>query len=101
MVPELLNYKISILNPLGKMIVPIIFLIGTYLLYTARDEYGGELGKVVNRLCIAGLIGFLAMSIRFTGDYFEYWKWAESLGYVAMCVANVYAAWPLLTFIKK
>jgi cell division protein FtsW (lipid II flippase) len=98
MVHDLFNYKVSVLNPLTKLMVLVIFLIGTYFFYNAREKYRGELGKVVRRLFMAGVIGSLAMFVRFTGDYINYWKWMESLGYAALCLANIYAVWPLLTF---
>jgi membrane-associated HD superfamily phosphohydrolase len=100
-VPELFNYKVSILNPLTKLTVLVIFLVGTFFFYKARSKYRGELGKVVYRLFIAGVIGSLAMFIRFSGDYINYWKRGESLGYAVLGVANIYAVWPLLTFVKK
>jgi len=101
MVPELLNYKVSFLNPLLKIIVPLIFLFGAYYFYRARNAYGGEMGKVVRRLAFAGVIGFFAMSLRYAGDLFSVWKWGESLGYLVFGIANVYAVWPLLTFLTK
>lgn len=101
MLLNLLNYKISILNPIYKIAVPAIFLVSIYFFFQARSKYKGVIGTVVNRLFFAGIIGFLAMSLRFAGDYYQFWKWAESLGFVAMCLANVFAVWPLMTFVKK
>jgi hypothetical protein len=101
MLLDLLNYKTSILNPTYKILAPAMFLVSAYFLFHARNQYKGELGKVVNRLLFASIIGFLAMSLRYAGDYYQFWKWAESLGYVAMCAANVFAVWPLMTFVKK
>jgi hypothetical protein len=101
MVPELLSYPKSFLNPLLKIIVPLIFLFGAYYFYRARNAYGGELGKVVRRLALAGFIGFLASVIRYAGDLVVLWKWGESLGYLVFGIANVYAVWPLLTFLTK
>lgn len=101
MIHDLFNYKVSILNPLTKLLVLMVFMVSTFFFYNAREKYRGELGKVVNRLFIAGIIGSLAMFIRFSGDYINYWKWAESLGYAALCIANIYAVWPLLAFTRK
>ena len=99
---EIFNYKESILNPLLKLIVPFIFLWGTFYFYKARDLYQGELGKVVNRLAIAGLMGFLATLFRFSADIWTIsFKWGESLFFLLLALANIYAAWPLLTFIRR
>ena len=101
MIPDLLNYKVSILNPALKLIVPLIFLLGTYYLYRARSQYEGELGKVVRRLAFAGVVGTLACFFRFGADYwFSSLKWGESLFFLAFGIANVHAAWPLLTFMR-
>jgi len=101
MIHDIFNYKVSILNPVTKLMVFAIFMLGTVYFHLARGKYRGELGKVVNRLFIAGIIGSLAMFIRFSADYIHYWKWLESLGYTALAVANIYAVWPLFTFVKK
>ena len=101
MVHDLFNYKVSILNPLTKLFVLLIFVTGTFFFNKARGKYRGEVGKVVHRLFIAGICGSLAMFIRFTGDFINYWKWGESLGYAAFTLANIYAVWPLITFTKK
>lgn len=101
MVPNILNYQVSILNPLLKVIVPFLFLIGAFYFSRARDQYGGELGKVVGRLAFASIVGFLAMTLRYLGDLVALWKWGESLGYLVFGLANVYAVLPLVTFVTK
>jgi hypothetical protein len=102
MVPDILNFKVSILNPALKLIVPFIFLWGVYYLYHARNQYQGELGKVVRRLAIAGAIGCLAFFFRYGADiWFTALKWGESLFMLAFGIANIYAVWPLLTFMRR
>jgi len=99
---EIINYKESILNPALKLIVPFIFLLGTYYFYRARNQYQGELGKVVNRLAIAGVIGFLANLFRFSADIWTIsFKWGESLFFLLFALVNLYAVWPLLTFMRR
>jgi hypothetical protein len=99
---EIFNYKESFLNPLLKLIVPLIFLLGTYYFYQARNQYEGELGKVVNRLFWAGLMGFLANLFRFSADYITVsFKWGESLFFLLFALVNIYAAWPLVTFMRR
>lgn len=99
---DFFNYKESFLNPLLKLIVPLLFLWGTYYFYQARNKYQGELGTVVNRLAVAGFIGFLANLFRVSADFITIsFKWGESLFFLLFALTNVYAAWPLLTFIRR
>lgn len=96
---DLLNYKTSFLNSALKILVPLIFLAGSVYFYNIRNKYKGELGKVVRRLVIAGIFGFLANAFRYSADiWFSNLKWGESIGYLLFAAANVYTVWPLLTF---
>ncbi len=101
MVPDLLNYGVSILNPALKLLVPLLFLYGTYEFYKSRQEYGGEIGKVVQRLFVAGIVGILANGFRYAGDALITWKWGESTGFLIFGLVNIYAVWPLVAFIRK
>ncbi len=99
MFSDLLNYKTSFLNPGLKILVPLIFLAGSFYFFSLRNKYQGEIGKVVLRLALAGLIGFLANFFRFGADlWFADYKWGESLGYLIFAIANVWAVWPLISF---
>lgn len=99
---DLLNYKTSFLNPALKLLVPCLFLLGTFFVYRARNQYQGELGKVVRRLVIAGAAGFLATFFRYGADiWFTNLKWGESLMFFLFAVASIHAAWPLLTFMRR
>jgi hypothetical protein len=96
---DLFNYKTSFLNSGLKLLVPLIFLVGTIFFFSLRNKYQGEIGTVVRRLVIAGVFGILANFFRYGADI--WWadlKWGESIGYVLFAAANVYAVWPLLTF---
>ncbi len=102
MPPDLLNYSKSFLNPALKILVPLVFLYAAYYLYQSRQKYGGALGQVIRRLALAALVGFLAMGFRYVGDIVTVtWKWGESLGYLALGLANLYAVWPLLAYASK
>ena len=35
------------------------------------------------------------------GDILVVWKWGESVGFLLFGLFNVYAVWPLVTFIRK
>jgi hypothetical protein len=105
MIPDLLNYRVSFLNPMLKLIVPFIFLYGAYCFYRARQEYGNELKTLMTVLAITGVVGFLATLFRYFGDIVSLWKWGESVGFFAFGAACVYASWyaagPLTTFVRK
>jgi hypothetical protein len=102
MIPDLFNYGKSFLNPALKILVSLIFLFGSLYFYRIRDQYQGEVGKVVSRLAIAGFVGFLASFFRYGADI--WWvdlKWGESIGYLCFAIANVYAVWPLIAYIRE
>lgn len=101
MIPSFLDYSTSILNPILKLIAPVVFLIAAIYFFRARSQYGGEMGKVVGRLAFASVVGLCAMTLRYLGDVLVLWKWGESLGYVVFGLANVYAVLPLFTFAWK
>ncbi len=99
---DLLNYKTSFLNPGLKLLIPFIFLAGSLIFFYLRNRYEGEIGKVVQRFAIAGLIGFLAHFFRYGADiWFVSLKWGESLFSLTFALANLYAVWPLLSFGKQ
>lgn len=102
MFSDLLNYKTSFLNPGLKILVPLIFLAGSFYFFSLRNKYQGEIGKVILRLAIAGFIGFLANFFRYGADlWFVDYKWGESLGYLIFALTNVWAVWPLISFGKE
>ncbi|MBI9051067.1 MAG: hypothetical protein JEZ00_16720 [Anaerolineaceae bacterium] len=105
MVPELFNYKTSLLNPALKLILPFIFLYGAYSFYQARNQYSNELKKLMSVLAFAGFVGFLATLFRYLGDVFTVWKWGESLAFLLFGFASIYATWqaigPLAMFVNK
>jgi hypothetical protein len=105
MMPTMLNYKVSFLNPALKLIVPFIFLYGAYCFYQARREYGNELKKLMTVLAMTGVVGFLATLFRYLGDIVPMWKWGESLGFLLFGIACVHASWyaagPLTLFVRK
>jgi hypothetical protein len=104
-VPDLLNYGKSFLNPALKMLVPLIFLVGTFYAYRAVRRYPGEISKLMWALVLVGVTGFLANLFRYLGDVITLWKWAESIGNLFFGLANLYAAWyaagPLVKFIQQ
>ncbi|WP_292469616.1 hypothetical protein [Methanolobus sp.] len=93
MVIEILSYKESFLNPLLKMVTPILFVIGVYYFYQARQAYGGEIQKIANLLFAGGIAGFIAMAFRYGGDKIVSWKWGESVFILIFAIISVYVAY--------
>jgi hypothetical protein len=78
MVIEILSFKQSILNPLLKWIVLVLFIIAVYLFYRCRLIYGGKLRLVATLLLLGGVAAILSSAFRIAGDFFIQWKWGES-----------------------
>ena len=78
MVPDILSYPHSILNPAMKILSVVFFVIGVYVFYRCRCIYGGKLKVIAALLLLGGITGILASLFRFEGDYFTAWKWLES-----------------------
>jgi RsiW-degrading membrane proteinase PrsW (M82 family) len=92
MIIEIANYKDSFLSLLLKMVTPILFAIGTYYFYQARQVYGGEIQRIVNLLFAGGIAGFLATAFRYGGDSIISWKWGESAFMLIFALTSVYVA---------
>ena len=106
MIADLFNFSKSFLNPALKVLVPLLFLWGTYYAYRAVRRYPGEIGKLMWALIVVGVVGFLANLFRYLGDVITVgWKWGESVGFLLFGIANLYAAWyaagPLVRFIQR
>lgn len=93
MVIELLSYKNSFLNPLLKIITVIMFGIGTYYFFKARQKYGGELKRIANLLFLGGVAGFASSAFRYAGDFITFWKWGESLLFLIFGLTSFYVAY--------
>lgn len=79
MVIEILSYKTSIINPLLKVFAIILFGIAAYLLFRCLRQYGGVLRQVATLLCLGAFAGLLASAFRFEGDFYQQYKWGESV----------------------
>lgn len=90
---EILSYKNSFLNPLLKIIIVIMFGIGTYYFFKARQKYGGELKRIANLLFWGGIAGFASSAFRFAGDFITFWKWGESIFFLIFGLASLYVAY--------
>lgn len=94
---EILSYYTSILNPLLKILIILIFAIGTWYFSNARKKFGGNLGKIALLLMCGGIFGTLAAVFRFLGDYNVQDKWVESLGGLLFALVSLLVAYLVYT----
>lgn len=79
MVINILSYNVSVLNPLLKIAITAGFAIVSYLLYTCRRRYGGLLHQITTLLLIAAVAATFSSFFRYQGDFYENYKWGESI----------------------
>ena len=79
MVMELLSYPTSIINPLLKVLAILLFGTAGYLFFRCQRQYGGVLRQVATLLCLGAIAGLLASAFRFQGDFYQQYKWGESV----------------------
>jgi len=90
---EILTYKSSVLNPLLKIVVFILFAIGTWYCYLAWNKYGGNLKKIAFALMAGGIAACIGAGARFLGDYLLQFKWLESTGAIIFALATILVAY--------
>ncbi|MCK9581579.1 MAG: hypothetical protein M0Q92_14185 [Methanoregula sp.] len=98
MVIELFSYKSSILNPLLKIAVIVLFAIGTWYFYRAQRKFKGNIGDVARALMWGGIAGVIGAAFRLLGDVFIEFKWIESTGGLLFALVSVYVAY--LVYVK-
>lgn len=97
MVIELFSYKSSILNPVLKIAVMVMFGIGTWYFYQAQKKFKGNLGETARALMWGGIAGVIGAGFRFLGDVFSNFKWIESSGGLIFALASIYVAYIVYT----
>jgi hypothetical protein len=101
MVPDILSYPHSILNPLLKLLSVLLFVIAVYVYYRCRHIYGGKLQVIATLLFLGGIAGILASVSRFEGDYFIAWKWLESTFFLALAIFTLVIAYIIRLKLKN
>lgn len=89
MVIEILSYRESLLNPLLKWIILVLFIIAAGWFYRCRLMYGGKLRVIATLLMLGAIAGILASAFRIAGDYSVQWKWAESIFSLILAVITL------------
>jgi len=101
MVIEILSFKTSILNPLLKFLVFILFAIGTWYFYLAWKKFGGNLKIIAGALMCGGIAGCIGAGARFLGDYMIQFKWIESTGAIIFALASLLVAYLVYTRLSE
>lgn len=89
MVIEILSYATSPFNPLLKLLVPVMFVVGTYFFYQAQKKFGGNLKTIASLLMWGGAAGVVATAFRYFGDYIPQYKWGESIVLVIFAIISL------------
>lgn len=104
MMSDLLVYDQSILNPVLKIIIFIIFLATAAVYLDARRLFGGRVLKAINLLFLFAVFMAVGALIRYFGDGLSFGftpdlslKWFQSLAYVIAVSCLIFAAHLLLT----
>ncbi len=92
MVIEILSYKTSILNPLFKFLVIVLYAIGAWFFYRAWRKYGGNLKIIAGALMCGGIAACIGAGARFLGDYLIQFKWMESTGAIIFALVSLFVA---------
>jgi hypothetical protein len=101
MAPDLLSYPNSVLNPLLKVVVLVLFIIAVYLFYRCRLIYGGKLRLIATLLLVGGVAGILAWIFRIEGDFYSQWKWAESVFSLVLAIITLVIAYIIRIKLKN
>jgi len=98
---EIVSYYHSIFNHLLKLIIFIMFAIGTWYYYRAWKQFGGNLKNVAFALMCGGIAGCIGAGARFLGDYLIDFKWLESTGALVFALVSVFVAYLVYTIFTK
>ena len=93
MVLNILSYDTSILNPVLKLVILVLFAIASWYFYRCYLVYGGKLKMIAWLLLLGGFAGILASAFRFWGDFLVQWKWGESVLFLILAVITFAVAY--------
>lgn len=101
MVIEILSFKTSIFNPLLKLLVFLLFAIGTWYFYRAWKKFGGNLKIIAGALMCGGIAGCTGAGARLIGDFLIQFKWMESTGAIIFALASLFVAYLVYTRLSE
>ena len=94
---QILSYYSSFLNPLLKILVIVLFAIGTWYFYQAAKKFGGNMRTIARLLMWGGIFGCIAAIFRFLGDYNVQDKWVESASGLLFAIISLFVAYYVYT----
>jgi len=89
---EILSYNASILNPLLKMAVPLLFALAAGYFFASRRKFGGLLHQVATLLFVGALAWLISSVFRLEGDFNAQYKWGESVFALVSAVITLFIA---------
>ena len=101
MVIEILSFKSSILNPLLKLLIFILYAIGTWYCYLAWKKYGGNLKAIAGALMCGGIAACIGAGARFLGNFLIQFKWLESTGAIIFALVSLFVAYLVYTKLSE
>lgn len=90
---ELFSSPSGLLISVVNAVVPVFFLIGTFMFYRGYTNYGGNLKKIAFFLMCGGIAGTLASAFGWMGDFFSLWRWGESIFLFIFAIISIIVAY--------
>ena len=91
----------SLVSPLFKALVTVLFAAGTVLFHQAYLRYGGNLKKITIPLVISGMAGTVAAVFWLAGDQYAPLKWAESVFLLLLAVFSLLGSVAMYSYLKE
>ncbi|WP_319579079.1 hypothetical protein [uncultured Methanospirillum sp.] len=108
MMSDLLVYDQSILNPVLKIIIFIVFLATATVYLDARRQFGGRVLRVINLLFCFAVFMAVGALIRYFGDGLSFgftpdlsMKWFQSLAYIVAVSCLILAGHQILILFRR
>lgn len=105
---EIFDYNTSILNPVLKIIIALLFVAIAFIYYDVRKRYGGNVKSLVTELFFFAIFVFIASTFRYFGDGIEFgftkdysMKWLQSTGFLMASFIYLLAGKRLLTLLGE
>jgi hypothetical protein len=102
------DYDTSILNPVLKIIIALLFVAISFIYYDVRKKYGGNVKSFVTGLFYFAIFVFIASTFRYFGDGIDFGftkdyslKWLQSIGFLIASLIYLLAGKKMLTLLGE